>query len=104
MFFRFRIIPAYLRLHILNPADVLILPRQLAESRAPADIIMGPGTDPDVIDPRPDLFNPFKDIVSPIILPHCNIRFRGSAIVRFHIQTAMTALLADKTFRWHSTS
>jgi hypothetical protein len=104
MIFRYRIIPAYPRLHVLNPADVLFLPWQLAEPWASADIVTCPRTDPNVVDSGPHLINPFQNIVSSALLPHGDILIRCTRLICTEIKTAIAALLTGITFREHSIS
>ena len=50
---RRRKIPAHLRFHSLNPADVLLLPRQFAKQLTATDILTGFGMHPNVTDSNP---------------------------------------------------
>jgi hypothetical protein len=104
MFPRMRIIPADLRFYILYPADVLLLPRQFAQPGATSDIPAGLRVHPNVINAWKNFFDPFKDIVPPILYPQGNIRLCSTGLVGTEIKAAMPTLHTGKTFWWHTTS
>jgi len=104
MFPRMRIISAYLRLHILYPANVLILTGQLAQPWAAADITAVPGIHPYVINSWHYLFDPLKNIVPPVLFPHGNVCLSGTGLVRAEVKAAVTTLRTGKPFWWHTTS
>jgi len=98
------VIPAHLRLHVVDVADVLFLAGQLAKPRAAADILSGLWMNPDIMDSRNHLIDPLENIVPSVLLPKGDILFRCAGLVGIEIKAAVAALLAGKFFWGHSIS
>ena len=99
-----RIIPAHLRLHIMNAANILILPRQLAQPWAADDVLAGSRMYPDIADARNHFRDPSKNIVPSVLLPPGDILSRCARMVSIEIKTTIAALLTGKTFWGHMIS
>jgi hypothetical protein len=68
MFLRFGILSAMLRLHVMNPADVLIFVRQLSQPGAASNVFTGYGANPNIIYemalfPNRDWIDPFQYVI-----------------------------------------
>ena len=108
MILRFRILPAYSRFHVVDAANIFILPPKFPQPRAPRNIAASLRVNPNVIDVPPIIdrngINPRQDVISAILPPQINVSLICRMLVGIvEVQAAVPALLADKPAWSHHT-